>query len=227
MSEAMPVGPWGPAFEFRGWKRRTRRGPDPALTERADDEPRGRRGRHRHGGLHGPGGPPFGPGGPGGRGWPGPWGGPPPRGRRRDRGDVRAAVLLLLAERSRHGYDIITELADRSDGRWRVSPGSVYPVLKRLTKEGLVTSTHEEDRRVFALTPEGEALVAEKKESWGEPWAQQDTDDDASSELWTEGRQLAGAVWQVTQSGDPALVEQTAAILTEARKNVYRLLAEQ
>ena len=76
----------------------------------------GRRRHHR--GHHGRG-PGFGPGfGPwGGRG---PWG--PPRGPRRERGDVRAAILLLLAEQPRHGYEILTEISDRSDGRWQPSP---------------------------------------------------------------------------------------------------------
>src|ERR671938_883491 len=92
----------------------------------------------------GPGGPGFGPGGPGGPGFgpggPGPWhrghGG---RGRR-GRGNVRAAILALLAEEPRHGYAVMTELTERSGGLWRPSPGSVYPVLQQLQDEGLVVA---------------------------------------------------------------------------------------
>jgi DNA-binding PadR family transcriptional regulator len=137
-------------------------------------------------------------------------------------------VLLLLAEKPRHGYEIITELADRSDGRWRPSPGSVYPVLKRLAREGMVASSHEEGRRIFALTEEGRTLVAEQRAAWGEPWAE-DADDataDVAMELWDEARQLAAATWQVAQTGDAELVRQTVALLTETRRGIYRLLAD-
>ncbi len=95
----------------------------------------------------------------------GPWG-PPPR-PRRDRGDVRLAILLLLDEQPRHGYEIITELTERSEGRWRPSPGSVYPVLKRLAKEGLVAAVKEDGKNTFSLTPAGTALVEQQREEWG------------------------------------------------------------
>src|SRR4051812_45654306 len=74
--------------------------------------PRGREG-------FGPGGPDFGPGGPGRGGRRG--------GRRARRGDIRAAILLLLAEEPRNGYGLMQEIEERSGGVWRPSPGSVYP----------------------------------------------------------------------------------------------------
>src|SRR5690606_7890962 len=63
----------------------------------------------------------FGPGFPHGRG--GRWGGRP----KAKRGDVRAAILALLAEEPRNGYQIIQEIAERSHGGWKPSPGAVYP----------------------------------------------------------------------------------------------------
>jgi len=187
---------------------------------------RGERGERRHGPhghrRRGPGGPGFGPGPWGGKG---PWG--PPRGRRRERGDVRAAILLLLSEQPRHGYEILTELADRSDGQWQPSPGSVYPVLKRLTRDGLVLPSHEDGKRVFSLTDEGRAVVEAERESWGEPWRQASSpDDEAAMALWEEGRQLGAAVWQVSQLKDPEQLAAAAAILTETRKKIYGLLAQ-
>ena len=187
-----------------------------AIPDEADRPDGDRRGGRHHG---------RGPGrGPGPWGGGGPWG--PPRGRRRDRGDVRAAILLLLAEQPRHGYEILTELADRSDGQWRPSPGSVYPVLKRLTKDGLVLPTHEGGRRVFSLTDEGAALVTAERDAWGEPWVQAaEPENDAAIELWDEGRQLGAAVWQVGQLGRPEQTAAAAAILADARKRIYGLLA--
>lgn len=184
-------------------------------------------GGHHHGGRRGHGG---GRGPGGGRGFgPGPWGGKgpwgPPRGRRRERGDVRAAILLLLSEQPRHGYEILTELADRSDGQWRPSPGSVYPILKRLTRDGLVAPSHEEGRRVFSLTEEGRAVVEAERASWGEPWAQAAPPEPAS-ELWDEGRQLMAAVWQVDQLSQSEQIAAATAVLAEARKSIYRMLAD-
>ncbi len=184
--------------------------PMPGWAFMTADRPGRHRGGHRQHGGWGPG---------------GPWG-PPPR-TRRDRGDVRLAILLLLAEQPRHGYEIITELADRSEGRWRPSPGSIYPVLKRLTKEGLVQPEQEEGRRTFALTPAGKTLVEQQREEWGEPWARDTGADNAESmKLWAEGKQLGAAVWQVSQLDDPAQIDAAVEVLAEARKKIYRMLSE-
>src|SRR5512141_2299277 len=95
----------------------------------------------------------FGPAGFGGPGFGPRWGGGGRR--RRMRGDVRAAVLALLAEEPRHGYAIMSELTERSGGLWRPSPGSVYPALQQLQDEGLVSVEESEGRRVFSLTGSG------------------------------------------------------------------------
>lgn len=54
------------------------------------------------------------------------------------RGDIRAAILRLLAEQPKHGYQIIQTLSERSGGAWSPSAGSVYPALQLLADEGLV-----------------------------------------------------------------------------------------
>ena len=167
----------------------------------------------RHGGRHGG----FGPG-------PNPFGSPPRA--RRDRGEVRLAILLLLDEQPRHGYEIITELTERSEGKWRPSPGSVYPVLKRLAKEGLVGPEKREGKNIFTLTPAGKALVEQQREEWGEPWNRAAEDTDEADELWSQARQLGAAVWQVGQSDNSEHITKAAAALAEARKTIYRMLAE-
>ena len=75
----------------------------------------------------------------------------------RRRGDIRSAILALLAERPMHGYEIIGELTERTDGLWRPSPGSIYPTLQLLEDEGLVTAQADEagGKRRYALTEEG------------------------------------------------------------------------
>ncbi len=235
-AESIQSSPFdGPAFTPPPWAmRRRRRRMMAAMTQNnatespgepaagAGAETRGREGGHRghRGHRQGPG-PGFGPG-PWGRG---PWG--PPRGRRRDRGDVRAAILLLLAERPRHGYEIITELTDRSEGRWQPSPGSIYPMLKRLSRDGLVTATPEDGKAVFTLTDDGRTLVTQEGASWGEPWHRpEDVISASGDELWAEFRQLAMAATQVSQLDDATQIEAATAVVAEARKKIYGLLAQ-
>lgn len=99
----------------------------------------------------GPFGPPFGGGPFGGRGGRG-----GPRGRAR-RGDVRASILALLADRPMHGYEMIQEIGERSGGAWKPSPGSVYPTLQLLEDEGLIESASEGGKKLFTLTDAGRA----------------------------------------------------------------------
>jgi DNA-binding PadR family transcriptional regulator len=144
---------------------------------------------------------------------------------RASRGDVRAAVLLLLAEQPRHGYEIITELVERSEGRWQPSPGSVYPVLKRLASEGLVSATTEGERRVFELTSAGQRYVDTHADELGEPWAGVGGFPDSIVEMMDAARQAAAALWQVAQTGNGEAITAATEVLADTRKQLYRILA--
>ena len=175
-----------------------------------------------------PGGPAF--GGPRGPfGFHGPRGGRGPRARR---GDVRTGILLLLAEKPMSGYEIIKEGRERSNGVWRLSPGSVYPVLQQLESEGLVTlaATGVGRRRPYELTEQGHAYVAEHAAELTPPWesaAQEYEETHARHlELASLASQLTAAVAQVSQVGTDAQVERVKQLLVKARKSVYRILAE-
>src|SRR5919199_770692 len=186
----------------------------------------------------GPGGPGFGPGGPGfGPGGPGfgPGGhgfGPGGHGRwhggrgRRGRGNVRAAILALLAEEPRHGYAVMTELAARSGGLWRPSPGSVYPVLQQLQDEGLVASRDAEGRKVFELTDTGRQYVEEHAEELQEPWQVADQGPRTRAQsLLRATAALGAAVEQVARHSDDDQATQALAVLEDARRAMYRILA--
>src|SRR5262249_59166157 len=97
------------------------------------------------------------------------------------RGDIRAAILALLAEQPMHGYQIIREIGERSEGAWTPSPGSVYPTLQQLTDEELVRSTETDGKRVYELTDDGRKQ-AESREG-ALPWeeAAEGADDDLTS----------------------------------------------
>ena len=162
----------------------------------------------------------FGPWGPGG--FPGPFFG---RGPKVGRGDVRAAILVLLAEGPKHGYQVMQELTERSGGVWRPSPGSIYPTLQLLEDEGLVSSEELEGRRVFRLTDAGKAEVAKRGPDARAPW---ELADEAGPliDLREIGFGVVTAVMQVAQSGTERQVARAKEILTETRKSLYRLLAE-
>src|SRR3954471_20452280 len=91
------------------------------------------------------------------------------RGPRARRGDVRAALLVLLAEEPRNGYQLMQEIEQRSDGAWRPSPGSVYPALQQLEDEGLVTTATRDGGRVYELTDAGRTQVDERGDAPA-PW---------------------------------------------------------
>jgi len=178
----------------------------------------GPRGRHRSGRAGPWGGPGFG-GGP-------PFGAPPFGRRRRPRGDVRAALLLLLAEEPMSGYGLMQEIESRSEGVWRPSPGSVYPSLAQLEDEGLVRVEEEDGRKRYALTDAGKAHVEERREQIGEPWAGLgDEVGEGRLGLRDQFVQLASAAYQVGTSGDDEQVEEARKILEEARRSLYRILA--
>src|SRR5215208_2384573 len=108
------------------------------------------------------------PGAPFGPPW---WGGARTwRGPKARRGDVRAAILAVLAEQPMNGYQIIQEIASRSGGAWKPSPGSIYPTLQQLEDEGLVTADAQTGRRTFTLTDEGRTYVAEHADEVTAPW---------------------------------------------------------
>ncbi len=163
----------------------------------------------------------------GGRHWEKGWFGGPPwgGGHRARRGDVRTALLSLLADRSMHGYDLIRELEQRSGGAWRPSPGSIYPTLQLLEDEGLVTSEEQDGKRVYTITDAGRAELEERRErGGGEPW---EFGRSARARAAPRGRgQLAAAAMQVARTGSEAQREHAAEILAEARKKIYALLAE-
>jgi DNA-binding PadR family transcriptional regulator len=181
---------------------------------------------------------PFGPGfGPGfGRGF-GPGGGfgfgPGPRGRGRGRGgrgrgrrgDVRAAILVLLAERPMHGYEMIQEIAERSQDLWKPSPGSVYPTLQLLVDEGLITGSETEgSKKLFELTDSGKA-AAEKVVT--PPWDEiAEGVDPAHLNLRAAVGQLFGAVAQSAHAASTEQQQRIIEIVNNARREIYTILGE-
>jgi DNA-binding PadR family transcriptional regulator len=158
----------------------------------------GRRGPHGHGRGRGPG--------------------------RARRGAVAVAVLALLDERPMHGYELIAELDERTGGRWRPSPGAIYPALGRMEAAGLVTAEDTESKRVFTITDAGRRHLAEHRAvAGGSPW-------DPSSvphggDLRRAVAELIGPARQIGRFGSEAQVQRATAVLNDASRRLYRILA--
>ncbi len=180
-------------------------------------------GGHGPGGGHG-GGPSHGGGGRhGGFGFgPGGFGGG--RGRRR-RGEIRGALLMLLADEPRNGYQLMQAIEERSGGRWRPSPGSVYPTLAQLEDEGLIGATERDTVKLFELTDEGRAHVAAHHPDAPTWCAADDPSGQAYAEIRSLIAQTAQAAIQVAQVGNEQQIGQAQALLSETRRSLYRVLA--
>jgi DNA-binding PadR family transcriptional regulator len=165
---------------------------------------------------------PFGPGfGPGfaRRGFGGP---------RVRKGDVRSAILDLLAEGGQwNGYQLIQEIAGRTSGVWRPSAGSVYPALQQLEDEGLIAPEGEGRRRMYALTDAGRAYAEQHADELSASWdAAAGMTDEAALEFGDLIRQVMMAVMEVRRAGSADQLAQARAVLAQARRSLYRILAE-
>ena len=176
-------------------------------------------GHHGAFGPFGPPGPPMPPGPPG------PWGFGGRRRGRRGRGDVRAAILALLAERPMHGYEMIQELEARTGGVWRPSPGSVYPTLQLLEEEDLITGEEGEGRRRFTLTDAGRAEA--ERQGQRSPW--EEVTAGVAPMAWNlrdAMGQIAQAFWSVANAGSEAQQARALEVLKDTRRRLYAILAE-
>jgi DNA-binding PadR family transcriptional regulator len=181
-----------------------------------------------HGGRRGPG--PWGgsgSGGPWGAWWAGPAGPPgPPRARKAGRGDVRAAILALLREGPLNGYQIMSEIEERSNGAWRPSPGAVYPALSQLADEGLIEAAESAGRRTFSLTAAGREYVEQNPDMARGAW-----ESEAQQEAWeipglfAEAARLGGGIVQIAHNGTPDQVRAAERLLQRTRRDIYAILA--
>ncbi|MEV6299088.1 PadR family transcriptional regulator [Actinoplanes sp. NPDC051861] len=146
-------------------------------------------------------------------------------GRRMPRGDVRTAVLLLLAEHPMHGYQLMHAIAHRTGGRWQPSPGAIYPTLSQLEDEGLVTITASAGRKLVTLSEAGRRHIAEQGGTWSDPFAAF-PERTGGTDLRPLLEQVHDAARQVGRTGTPSQVEAAARILADTRRALYLLLAD-
>lgn len=145
-------------------------------------------------------------------------------GTRAGKGEVRSAVLALLGERPMHGYQIIREIEERSGGSWKPSAGSVYPTLQLLADEGTISAEESNGRKIYSLTEAGREEVAQ--DHGATPWDSPGSHAGGFAALPKAGVELAQAAAQVGRTGSAEQVQQAVAVLDDARRRIYAILAQ-
>jgi DNA-binding PadR family transcriptional regulator len=136
--------------------------------------------------------------------------------------------LALLREGPRNGYQIMSEIEERSGGAWRPSPGAVYPALQQLADEGLVEAEESSGRRTFSLTEAGRRHVEENPETARAAWESMATDTaEAMPGLFGQAAQLAGSIVQMAHAGTPGQIHAAETLLEQTRRQMYQILASE
>ena len=153
-------------------------------------------------------------GGAGMPGWGNEW--------RARRGDIKFLLLETLAEGPMHGYEIIQRLAERHGGRYRPSPGSVYPTLQMLEEGGFLTGETVDGKRVYTITQSGRGLIEER----AIPDDEEESGDVADRRaVRSAAIAFVAAMRQGLHHGDPATRERILAVIDRARREIYGILA--
>jgi DNA-binding PadR family transcriptional regulator len=145
--------------------------------------------------------------------------------RRTRRGDMKFIVLAALSQKPMHGYDIMQSLEQQQQGRYRPSPGSIYPTLQMLEDGGFVTAEQVDGKRVYTITDSGRALLAQRSAETAD-----DGDDDGEPDwhaLRDSAKKFIAAAGAGVMHENPKVREQVRAIVDDARKKIYKVLADE
>lgn len=173
---------------------------------------------------------PFGGGGPFGRD---PFDEDEGRPRRQRRGDIKFAILEVLAEQPRHGYEVIKELENRYGGFYRPSPGSVYPTLQLLEDEGHLVGEAADGKKVYSVTDSGRKLLEEWQQQRGEGdnhWRRGFGGPGGRPELHVLRERVGGlitSVMEIARHGTPEQIQAAQTLLDNTRRELYAILAKQ
>jgi DNA-binding PadR family transcriptional regulator len=79
-------------------------------------------------------------------------------------GEMKYVILRLLKEKPRHGYEIIKDLEEKMGGWYTPSAGTIYPTLQLLEDQGYVRAVETDGKKVYHITPEGEAFLEQHRD---------------------------------------------------------------
>ena len=146
-------------------------------------------------------------------------------------GEVRLALLSLLAERPMHGYELMKEMEARSGGMYRASAGTVYPNLQQMEDEGLVgMETSKDGKRVYSITEEGRKALKDEAPGVERIWSRASAWDDWSDAFSPGAMEVMGPVMRLARAafgaaarGDTAQVERVREVLRKALEQLEKM----
>src|ERR1041385_6452624 len=115
-------------------------------------------------------------------------------------GEIRLAILSLLSEGPKHGYQLMKEISERSNGVYKASAGSIYPTLQQLEDEGLIEATQQNGRRVYALTVAGRQELERDPDAVRRMWERAQRFEDWSQWMGPEAMTIYGPLTQLLKS---------------------------
>ncbi|TYQ26891.1 PadR family transcriptional regulator [Pseudanabaena sp. UWO310] len=154
------------------------------------------------------------------------WGDEP----RTRRGDIKFILLALLSERPMHGYELIKELEARGGGFRRLSAGSVYPALQMMEEGGYLTSEQIDGKRIYTITENGRQFLSDRHQQSPVKNPRDSFTENKPTELIELRRtltELNDAVTQIARSGNLEQVNRVRDLLTQVKREIYKMLAEQ
>jgi DNA-binding PadR family transcriptional regulator len=148
--------------------------------------------------------------------------------RRMRRGILKFALLKMLDELPRHGYDLIRAM--RQEG-WAGGPGSIYPILAALEAGGLICGRDEGGRRIYEITEQGRRLLGEHAAELERLLNEDDRHEEEMRDMGSQLRESADRLMQAVSQLGPSSKDETVArareLLDNTRKEIYQLLAEE
>jgi DNA-binding PadR family transcriptional regulator len=124
-------------------------------------------------------------------------------------GEVRLALLSLLSERPKHGYELMRQLEQRSGGIYRASAGTIYPTLQQLEDEGLIVSESSDGKRVYRLTEGGRDELEREREIVHRIWRRAERWQDWRCALDPDAAELRGPAERLVKAAFRAAVSET------------------
>ena len=145
------------------------------------------------------------------------------------KGDLKYVILDLIKDKPSHGYEIIRRLEERSHGFYTPSPGAVYPTLQLLEEMGYIEVTHQNGKKVYAITDEGMKFLSKQeqfsegiKQQMREHWSKKNTTD--MRETMVEIGRIGRLIGRHFRNTDTEKMKRVREVISRAYSDIETIL---